>query len=527
MASCARVGAPVGGKKDTLAPKFLGSNIDTTRVRVSTQLKELRLDFDEYVTLKDVNKNLLITPEIKKIKKIIPSNLATKSILIQWQDSLQANTTYNFNFGNAIADYNEGNVLPYFNFAFSTGEKLDELFISGTVEDGMAFKKKNQEPKENKNVVGLYLASEKTDFRKKPQYVAKVDEENYFEINYLQKGDYYLLAFEDENQNGVFDAGKEKVSFLKDKITLDQESVRGLKLMLFPSKKQIKYVDYKAQNGGLLMTFEGHPEKINVLSVEESLKDFKITHSKRSDSVSVWFTPEKNGFEKNLAKQLKLSYDAEGKSDTISVSYKAVKQEFVLSNKRGNELAPENSFRISSTLPLENINQEKWKLESDSISQNFTAKISPSNPFEMIVNANFTAGKKYALTIPKETVFSFYSENDKSYRFEFEIGKPENYGAFKVNLKNAPKTKFWIELLDNRGEIQYQKYINTSVIEFTNLKPGEYTARIKVDENENGYWDEADFATKTYAEKVFVFSKEINVRPLWTIEENWELNQQP
>lgn len=525
MVSCARVGAPVGGKKDTLAPKFLGSNIDTTRVRVSTQLKELRLDFDEYVILKDVNKNLLITPEIKKIKKIIPSNLATKSVTIQWEDALKENTTYNFNFGNAITDFNEGNILPYFNFAFSTGDKLDELFISGTVDDGMVFKKKNQEPKENKRVVGLYAAAENTDFRKKPQYVAKVDEENYFEINYLQKGDYYLLAFEDDNQNGVFDSGKEKAAFLKDKITLDQENIRGLKLLLFPSKKQVKYVDYKAQNGGILLNFEGHPEKVNVQSVEGSLQDYKVLHQKRSDSVAVWFTPEKNGFEKNTSKQLKLSYDADGRTDTISISYKAVKQEFTLSNKRGNELVPDQAFRISASLPLANVNQEKWKLESDSTSQNFTAKILPTQLFEIEVNAQFLPGKKYALTIPKESISSFYTQNDKAYRFEFEVGKPENYGSFKVNLKNVPKEKFWIELLDNRGDIQYQKYINASLIEFKNLKPGEYTARIRVDENENGYWDEADFSTRTQAEKVFIFSKEINVRPLWIIEENWELNQ--
>ena len=227
--SCARVGNPNGGKRDSLAPKFLSSNIDTTRVNVSRNLKELRLDFDEYVNLKEINKNLRISPEIKKIKKILPSNLANKYILIQWEDSLKANTTYNFNFGNAIADNNEGNVLPYFNFAFSTGEKLDDLFVSGVVTDGMTFKKKNEDPKENKLVVGLYDAVENIDFKQKPNYITKVDEENYFEINYLKKGDYYIIAFDDENQNSVYDPGKEKVGFLKDKISLDSTSVRGLK----------------------------------------------------------------------------------------------------------------------------------------------------------------------------------------------------------------------------------------------------------------------------------------------------------
>ncbi len=63
--SCARVGSPNGGTKDSLAPKFLSSNIDTTRINVPRNIKELRLDFDEYVMLKDVSKNLIISPPIK------------------------------------------------------------------------------------------------------------------------------------------------------------------------------------------------------------------------------------------------------------------------------------------------------------------------------------------------------------------------------------------------------------------------------------------------------------------------------
>lgn len=521
--SCARVGSPNGGKKDSLAPKFLSSNIDTTRINVSTKLKELRLDFDEYVMLKDVNKNLVVSPELKKIKKIIPSNLANKYILIQWEDSLKANTTYNFNFGNAIADNNEGNILPYFNFAFSTGSKLDQLFVSGTVTDGMLYQKKSETSRENKMVVGLYDAVENTDFKKKPNYITKVDEENYFEINYLKKGEYYILAFEDENQNSVYDPGKEKVGFLKDKITLDSTSIRGLKLKIYPSKKTVKYIDYKVMNGGLLLNFEGHPENVEVKSITDALTEYKVTHQKRSDSVNVWFTPEKNKMEKNLLTQLKLSYLADQKTDTISVSYKAAKQEFTISNNAGELLAPEHAFKITSSLPLESLQSEKWKLESDSVAQDFSAKILEKNPFEILVTSSFKPGKKYTLNVPKESVISYYTQNEKSYLFQFEADKPENYGAFKIKLQNKPKDKFWIALLDDKGDVKYEKFTGDQEITFANLKPGDYSVRIKVDNNGNGYWDEADFGQKILAEEVYIFGKEVEIRPLWTIEENWEL----
>ena len=132
LLSCARVGSPVGGAKDSIPPKIVSSNIDTTRVNVPRDIKELRIDFDEYITLKDINKQLIISPPLKKMTKIIPSGMANKYLLIKWEDTLQANTTYNFNFGNAIVDNNEGNALQYYNFAFSTGESLGSKSISTT-----------------------------------------------------------------------------------------------------------------------------------------------------------------------------------------------------------------------------------------------------------------------------------------------------------------------------------------------------------------------------------------------------------
>ena len=162
-------------------------------------------------------------------------------------------------------------------------------------------------------------------------------------------------------------------------------------------------------------------------------------------------------------------------------------------------------------------------MESDSIAQDFSAKISEKNPFEILVTSSFKPGKKYTLTVPKESVISYYAQNEKSYLFQFEADKPENYGAFKIKLQNKPKGKFWIELLDDKGDVKYEKFTNDQEITFANLKPGDYSVRVKVDNNGNGFWDEADFGQKILAEEVYIFGKEVEIRPLWTIEENWEL----
>jgi len=521
--SCARVGSPIGGSKDTLAPKFLSSNIDTTRVNVPRDIKELRIDFDEYMILKDVNKNLIISPPIKNIKRILPSNIANKYLLIQWTDTLQANTTYNFNFGNSIVDNSEANILRYFNFAFSTGEKLDDLYISGEVKDVLALKKQNTT--DNKLVVGLYQVKDTINYKQKPYYITKVDDDGYYELNYLSPGKYKIIAFEDENENSIYDPGKEKVGFRKEVVTVEK-SVSGLNLNLYPSKKTLKYAEMKEMPGGILMTFQGNPSDVKVVSLNEKLQDIRVTHRPKSDSVKIWFDAVKNNVGQTVNENLKFSYDADQKKDTVSVFYKynAKNAMDINSDNGGSLLPPKTDFKITSNYFIDKINPEKWTLKSDSLTiQDFTAKISETNPYQILISTNFIVGKKYQLTIPKETVSSYYTKNTQSKRFDFEADKIENYGSLAFNLQNVPASNYWIQLLDSSERPVYQKYTSGNTVKFDILKPGEYIVRILVDNNGNKYWDESDFQNEVFAEDSYLYYKFAIVRPLWDSIEDWDL----
>lgn len=535
LVSCARVGSPIGGKKDSIAPKMIGSNIDTTRVNVPRDIKKLRIDFDEYIMLKDVSKNLIISPPIQ-YSKIIPSSMGNKYLEIEWKDTLQANTTYNFNFGNSVVDLNESNPLPYFNFAFSTGDKLDDLYISGTISDALG-SEKNSEGKERNMVVGLYQVKDTMNYRQKPYYITKADPDGYFELNYLTPGKYRIVGFDDENNNSIYDSGKESVAFQKQDINLEA-SVSGMKLRTFPSKKAVKYKEIAATTGGVLMTFEGNPEKVIVKAVGEKPADYKITHKPKSDSVRIWFDAIKENIGATVSENIKFSYDTNSKQDTVSVFYKRpAKDEMTIANPFTNKLAPETDFRFSSNYIINRIQPENWKLQSDSISQDFTARISELDSTQVIVKSNFVPGKKYQLTVPKNTVASFYNRSSESVRFDFELAKPEDFGSFSAHIVNLPSHKFWIQLLDDKNEVVYQKYTDQSDIKFINLKPGSYKLRILVDNNGNGTWDNANFADETLAEDVYLFKKtgskdgitKINIRPMWEINENWDvtLEEQP
>ena len=521
--SCARVGSPVGGAKDSLAPNVVGSNIDSTRVNVPRNIKQLRIDFDEYITLKEIQKNLIISPPIK-YKRILPTTLGNKYVSIEWEEELQENTTYNFNFGNAIADLNEGNILPYYNFAFSTGEELDKIYISGEVSNGVTKAKENT-TKKNGYVVGLYKASDSINYAQKPYYIGKADDDGYFELNFLSPGKYRLIAFDDTDGNSIYTPGKDDVFFENQDFDL-QDNISGKKITVFPSKKPVRLVDTKEITGGLLFNFEGKPENVQFTSQSEKLKNYKVDHRKYSDSVIVWFDDAQLELpETNINEQLKFSYVADSlKGNTSQYYKKSGKEEFTLTNVVGAEIPPTGKFVLNSPRPITDIQPEKWTLKVDSLTvQPFTAKIMESNPYRLEIVSDFVHGKKYELTIPKETLGTFYEKLPKSHMFNFGVDKPQNFGNLTMKLKSKPEAKFWAQLLTESDEVKYSQLTDTNEFKFSTIKPGRYYVRLLVDNNGNGVWDEADFSKGLMAEEVFIFNKVIEIRAMWdNVEDQWD-----
>ena len=77
---CAKRGTITGGLKDTIAPKMVNSlpkNFSTNFTG-----KEIKISFDEYIKLKDINKQLIISPPMKRQPEILPYN-ASKVITIR------------------------------------------------------------------------------------------------------------------------------------------------------------------------------------------------------------------------------------------------------------------------------------------------------------------------------------------------------------------------------------------------------------------------------------------------------------
>ena len=129
LTGCANIIPPTGGDRDSLPPLLVKvTPPDSTK---GFNSKRITFTFDEYIDQpQDFYKNLMVSPNYS-----IPPNYEVKlrTFTVTLKDTLEPNTTYYLNFGDAIKDINEGNVLHNFSYIFTTGDTFDTLQLSGKV----------------------------------------------------------------------------------------------------------------------------------------------------------------------------------------------------------------------------------------------------------------------------------------------------------------------------------------------------------------------------------------------------------
>jgi hypothetical protein len=217
--ACAKMGSMSGGIKDVDPPVLLSSKPANYSVNFKSQ--KIELVFDEFIQLKNVNQELIISPPLPKKPDV---RLKEKSIIIDLKNDLRENTTYTLNFGKAIADNNEGNPLTNFEFVFSTGSYLDSLSVKGHIVNAF-----NLQPSKDPFIVGLYDQTEDSvPIKTIPVYVGKTDEKGRFRINNLKADTFKVFALKDLNYNLRFDLPTEEIAFLDTFLYLSAEYLKSL-----------------------------------------------------------------------------------------------------------------------------------------------------------------------------------------------------------------------------------------------------------------------------------------------------------
>lgn len=517
VTGCAKRGSITGGLKDTIPPVLVRSNPDNMSTNFTG--KQIRIDFDEYIKIKDINKQLIISPPIDTQPDIMPMGNASKYINIKIKDTLQPNTTYSFNFGQSITDNNEGNPYSQFKFVFSTGVYIDSLSLNGVIKD--AYKRET----DNFVTVMLYEANEKyndsTVFKEKPRYVTNtLDSVTQFSLQNLKEGKYYIFALKDKNNNYKYDPKSDKIAFLKDPITVPNDTIYSLEL--FEEKRAFKAEKptYISSNR-LVMGYQGSPKGLKAeIKNAGTVVPNVITNFPDKDSVNVWIP---RGIK---ADSLQVSVNHDGFLKDFYIKSKEIKaaDSLSLDAVQKGTIHFREKFTIKSSTPLVNIDKSKMSLyNKDSVLVDFTTAY---NDFEQKLELDFEKQEeqKYTLEMLPGALKDFYEKENDSIAYNLNTLTYTEYGNLRITMDNVNRFPFILELTNEKGDIQATYYSEKETqINFDNLVPGKYVMRVIYDDNKNREWDSGNILDKRQPEEVIYFPKILDLKALWDMEETFNL----
>lgn len=505
LVSCAKTGRPEGGPKDEEAPLFVTANPPYESIKFNK--KEIKIEFNEFVKIKDLSKKLVVSPPLKNPALISPQGSATKFIKIEILDTLIKNTTYIFNFGDAIEDNNEANKLENFKYVFSTGPYIDSLKTSGTIKDAEAFKA----PK-NINILLYKMDSSFNDsiiYKKKPNYITSTLDTTLFKFTNLKKGKYLMLALQENSNDYIFNAKTDRIGFLRDTIQLPRDSIITKPIVLFRETQPYTFKRGKeVTRGKIEFGFEGAAKNIQIEILSKVPEDFKSISKFEieKDTLNYWFTPIE-------ADSLNFIVKNNTFLDTVTVKLRKNKIDSLTINPSiKGVLHLRDTFFINTNNPIIKIDTTKITLvKKDTIAVKFKTLLSNK---ENKIGFVFTKEpkEKYRFNFLPESFTDIYNIKNDTLDFRITTKGLDDYGRITLNVNNVNSKNLIIEILSGKDQktLVDRTFINTSKkLIFDLLEPSDYTIRAIIDDNKNNKWDTGSFLQRISPEKI-IYHENIN-----------------
>jgi hypothetical protein len=525
--SCAVPGEISGGQKDTTPPKIIAYFPDSHLLNFNGKL--ISFEFDEKVQLKNLSTALLITPNIEEPPQISADG---KKVNIEFKSVLPPNSTYVFNFGNAISDINEGNSLNDFKYIFSTGSFIDSLKVSGKVKDAYT----DLALKDMKVI--LFADTGNMDIiKRKPDYFVKTYNDGVFQFTNIKSGNYKLLVIEDKNNNNVYDNKDERIGFMDSILTINKD-LELTEISIFKEDEDLRLLKKVVNNFGRLdfyFTQTVDEVMLKGLNNKATLKVIGPFYNKQRDSISYFYNEK---VEDTLQYSLVTKKKSEQLIDTIFVppvllnekkqeaSGKGGRRDNQAESlkpllKTGRALHYNDTLKLFFNVPLLNLEKPpevklgRFKLKGD-------WKISDSDPRELISNIIIAADKDYSIVLKEKSILSIYEKPNDSLAFNFKTQASTYYGAIKLNVKPNDLLRdqpYIVKLIDEKGNIvEIAEKNKAHTYDFKFLNPLDYNLKIEIGEKK---WQAGNYKKKKQAALVFNYKEIIKLRSDWISETEW------
>lgn len=560
---------PTGGLRDSLPPVYKTSNPLPNSLNFKGD--KVEIEFDEYVQLKDGFEKIVVSPPTKSP---FVAKAVGKKVVVEFRDTLMANTTYTVDFSNSIVDNNESNPFNEYFFSFSTGDVLDSLSMSGYLLNA-----KDLSPAAGV-YVGAYKQHDDSVFVTKAfDRIAKTDENGRFTLRNLEPVPYRVFALNDVNSNYYFDQPGESVAFLdsvftpvmienvrfdtiyKDSVTIDTiKSVRSVKylpdsiiLQLFEEeivRQSFKKAEFTSETT-VELYFENYEKQVPEINPVNFVSDnwAVVEPSFTTDTIKIWLR------DSNVVKLDTLRFElVYQKTDSASNFVEARDTVQLIQNRKkakrrddkkqtfltcssSKSVEVYNLPRIEWSAPVDFVQDSVVKVEvqKDTLWEKVDFRLvadSAVNARSYLLEAEWEVGASYRLHIDSASVTDIYGNcNDKT-ELKFRIKNKEEYSTLKFKVQGVADSAF-VELLNAKEQVKRVEKLRNGEVFFKNVHPGEYYARLVVDSDNDGLWTTGKYIENRKPEQVYYFSKTLKLRANWDVEEDWDvkeknvLNQRP
>jgi len=514
LISCASVQSPTGGPRDTIQPvivKELPKNL--TRNFTGTKIE---IEFDEFVKLSNEFTEISVSPAMD----IPPAYKARKEILqISFEEELQKNTTYTINFGKAIADVNEGNILKNYSYVFSTGNEIDSLSISGKVISSLT--------KQNLKDVTVFILPISQDSlfgKKKASFFTTTDTSGSFKLSNLRADKYRIYALNEQGGDRIYNGNSEEIGFLNEPINLNKDT-SNIELRVFKEVPKIfSVLDRKIESDGRVSLTFNKPiqdPSVNILEPAGLNTSKTVEFSNTRDSAIIWL-PELT-FD-----SLKVAVNSKEKSLDTVILRRNKKDTYtpllnITDNIIGTKIRPGSELAMKFSSPIKSYDDKLISILEDSIAiKGFEIVKNEKNPRTYNLKYPWKLKKQYILRLENNAFSDILENKTKAYARKFELDSEDNYGSISIKITVPDTSKNYIIqwLGDNDKALRQDRISKNTLLNYTRYPTAKYRIRVIYDANNNGEWDTGNVILKRQPENTWTFDKTITLRPNWDLEEN-------
>lgn len=533
LGGCAQVVAPTGGPKDLTAPKVMGYSPENKSVQFHA--KKIDITFDEYIQLKDLSKQFIISPPLKHIPVPIVKGKVLEIPLTK--DTLLDNTTYTFNFGNAVCDLHEGNPIKNFQYVFSTGNYIDSLSVQGSAIDAFS-----HDPEKSALVLMYADLDDSIPFKKYPSYCGQTDDKGKYRIDNIKPGTYRIIAVSKASGDYFYHPVSEDIGFKNTMLSLTKNDTVNFFLFTEIASK-LEFLKTRAPGKGQIMLVFNKPADsitIKPLHIDTSIHPtIYYQYSGSGDSLTYWTNyPNLDSLRFIISRNNKILdtaivYNIPGHvNKTTSAKKKnstpekppSVQLNLNVAEKAAYDYHLPFSIKFSQPVIAYDVSKIKLIQKKDSIPLSPLATTLPYS-FSLSPKKDLISDSIYCLSILPGAFTNLFGYTNDTIIVHFPIQDQSYYGTLKLNLSFSKKSHYLVQLLNNNGGIYKQdKVSGTTSIFYDGVPPALYGIRIIEDANNNGKWDIGSYMKNIEPEKVFYYPDKLNIRSNWDVVQDWKVN---